>query len=115
MDLQGKSIPEITVKSFVLGVVLAIVLAAANGYLGLFAGMTVSASIPAAVVSMAVLRLFRRSTILKNNMVQTVASAGGPSGLAAGQRPRNTTIGLAGERAREGENRRKLGAPSDLV
>jgi uncharacterized oligopeptide transporter (OPT) family protein len=82
MDLQEKSIPEITVKSFVLGVVLAIILAAANGYLGLFAGMTVSASIPAAVVSMAVLKLFRRSTILENNMVQTVASSG--EALAAG-------------------------------
>jgi uncharacterized oligopeptide transporter (OPT) family protein len=82
MDSQERSLPEITVKAVVLGVVLAIVLAAANGYLGLFAGMTVSASIPAAVVSMAVLRLFRRSTILENNMVQTVASSG--EALAAG-------------------------------
>jgi len=82
MNLQGKSIPEITVKAVVLGVVLAVVLGAANAYLGLFAGMTVSASIPAAVVSMAVLRLFRHSTILENNMVQTVASSG--EALAAG-------------------------------
>jgi uncharacterized oligopeptide transporter (OPT) family protein len=82
MDSKASSIPEITVKAVVLGVVLAIVLAAANGYLGLFAGMTVSASIPAAVVSMAVLRLFRRSTILENNMVQTIASSG--EALAAG-------------------------------
>ena len=82
MDSQERSLPEITVKAVVLGVVLAIVLAAANGYLGLFAGMTVSASIPAAVVSMAVLKLFRRSTILENNMVQTVASSG--EALAAG-------------------------------
>jgi uncharacterized oligopeptide transporter (OPT) family protein len=82
MDSQERSLPEITVKAVVLGVVLAIVLAAANGYLGLFAGMTVSASIPAAVVSMAVLRLFRGSTILENNMVQTVASSG--EALAAG-------------------------------
>ena len=65
-----------------MGVVLAVILAAANAYLGLFAGMTVSASIPAAVVSMAVLKLFRRSNILENNMVQTIASSG--EALAAG-------------------------------
>lgn len=58
------------------------VLAGANAYLGLFAGMTISASIPAAVVSMGVLRLFRRSNILENNIVQTAASAG--ESLAAG-------------------------------
>ncbi|UCG59849.1 MAG: oligopeptide transporter, OPT family, partial [Phycisphaerales bacterium] len=61
---------------------LSAVLAAANAYLGLFAGMTVSASIPAAVVSMGVLRLFKRSNILENNIVQTAASAG--ESLAAG-------------------------------
>ena len=58
------------------------ILAGANAYLGLFAGMTVSASIPAAVISMGVLRLFRRSNILENNIVQTAASAG--ESLAAG-------------------------------
>ena len=52
------------------------VLAAANAYIGLLVGLTVSASIPAAAVSMGVLRLFKRSTILENNMVQTAASAG---------------------------------------
>ncbi len=82
MDLEGRSLPEITVKAFILGVVLSVVLAGANAYLGLFAGMTVSASIPAAVVSMGVLRLFRRSNILENNIVQTAASAG--ESLAAG-------------------------------
>ncbi|MHC4689853.1 MAG: OPT family oligopeptide transporter [Planctomycetota bacterium] len=71
-----------TIKAVVLGVVLSVVLAGANAYLGLFAGMTVSASIPAAVVSMGVLRLFRRSNILENNIVQTAASAG--ESLAAG-------------------------------
>ncbi len=75
-------LPEITLKAFILGVVLAVVLAGANAYLGLFAGMTVSASIPAAVISMGVLRLFRRSNILENNIVQTCASAG--ESLAAG-------------------------------
>lgn len=76
------SLPEITVKAVILGVVLSAVLAGANAYLGLLAGMTVSASIPAAVISMAVLRMFRRSNILENNIVQTAASAG--ESLAAG-------------------------------
>jgi len=82
MNLQERSLPEITVKAFILGIVLSMILAAANAYLGLFAGMTVSASIPAAVVSMGVLRLFRKSNILENNIVQTAASAG--ESLAAG-------------------------------
>ncbi|MHC4757233.1 MAG: OPT family oligopeptide transporter [Planctomycetota bacterium] len=82
MDLNNRSLPEITLKAVLLGVILSIVLAGANAYLGLFAGMTVSASIPAAVVSMGVLRLFRRSNILENNIVQTAASAG--ESLAAG-------------------------------
>jgi putative OPT family oligopeptide transporter len=76
------SLPELTAKALVLGIVLSMVLAGANAYLGLFAGLTVSASIPAAVISMAVLRLFRQSNILENNLVQTAASAG--ESLAAG-------------------------------
>lgn len=76
------SLPEITGKAIVLGILLSVILAGANAYLGLFAGMTVSASIPAAVMSMAVLRLFRRSNILENNLVQTAASAG--ESVAAG-------------------------------
>ena len=79
---SNQSLPEITVKAFILGVLLSVILSAANAYLGLFAGMTVSASIPAAVVSMGVLRLFRKSNILENNIVQTAASAG--ESLAAG-------------------------------
>ncbi len=75
-------LPEITAKAVALSVALSIILAGANAYLGLFAGMTVSASIPAAVVSLAVLRLFRKSNILENNIVQTAASAG--EALAAG-------------------------------
>ena len=74
--------PQLTFKAIVLGIVLAVVLAGANAYLGLFAGMTVSASIPAAVISMGILRLFRNSNILENNIVQTAASAG--ESLAAG-------------------------------
>ncbi len=67
---------QLTARAIVLGVFLSIILAGANAYLGLFAGMTVSASIPAAVISMAVLKLFRDSNILENNIVQTAASAG---------------------------------------
>ncbi len=82
MDSKEKSLAEITVKAVVLGVLLSMILAAANAYLGLFAGMTVSASIPAAVISMGVLRLFKKHNILENNIVQTAASAG--ESLAAG-------------------------------
>lgn len=76
------TLKEITAKALLLGVILSVLLAAANAYLGLFAGLTVSASIPAAVISMAVLRFFRQSNILENNIVQTAASAG--ESLAAG-------------------------------
>ena len=75
-------LPEITVKAVILGILLSVIMAGANAYLGLFAGMTVSASIPAAVISMGVLKMFRRSNILENNIVQTCASAG--EALAAG-------------------------------
>ena len=67
---------QLTLKAVLLGMLLAVILAGANAYLGLFAGMTVSASIPAAVISMGLLRLFRNSNILENNIVQTAASAG---------------------------------------
>lgn len=73
--------PELTVRALVLGASLAALLSAANAYLGLFAGLTVSASIPAAVMSMAILRGFGGS-ILENNVVQTSASAG--EAVAAG-------------------------------
>jgi putative OPT family oligopeptide transporter len=75
-------LPQLTVKAVVLGILLSMILAGANAYLGLFAGMTVSASIPAAVISMGVLRLFKNSNILENNIVQTSASAG--ESIAAG-------------------------------
>jgi putative OPT family oligopeptide transporter len=74
--------PQLTAKATILGLVLAVLLAGANAYLGMFAGLTVSAAIPAAVISMAVLRLWRNSNILENNMVQTIASAG--EAIAAG-------------------------------
>jgi len=75
-------LPQITFKAVVLGFLLSAILAGANAYLGLKVGMTVSASIPAAVISMAVLKLFKESNILENNIVQTAASAG--ESLAAG-------------------------------
>ena len=78
----GTRLPEITLKAVMLGALLSVVLSAANAYFGLFAGLTVSASIPAAVISMAFLKMFRNSNILENNLVQTAASAG--ESLAAG-------------------------------
>lgn len=72
----SKNIPEVTIKSVLLGIILAILLAGSNAYLGLKMGQTLSASIPAAVISMSILRLFRNSTILENNIAQTIASAG---------------------------------------
>lgn len=68
--------PEITFRAIVLGVILTVVLAAANAFLGLKVGTTVSASIPAAVISMGILRLFKNSNILENTMVQIMASVG---------------------------------------
>jgi len=76
------STAELTVRAIVLGIVLSILLGAANAYLGLKVGMTVSASIPAAVVSMGILSVLGRHTALENNLVQTAASAG--ESLAAG-------------------------------
>ncbi len=69
-------LPEITFRGFLLGIVLTIILAAANAYLGLKVGQTVSASIPAAIIAMSVLRFFRNSNVLENTMVQTMASVG---------------------------------------
>lgn len=73
---------ELSVRAVLLGTGLALLLGAANAYLGLKVGMTVSASIPAAVISFAVLRWFRNANILENNLIQTAASAG--ESLAAG-------------------------------
>ena len=78
-----KVVPEFTVVSVVLGALLAIVFGGANAYLGLRVGMTVSASIPAAVISMGIMRkIIKRDSILENNMVQTIGSVG--ESLAAG-------------------------------
>ncbi|MBR2107003.1 MAG: oligopeptide transporter, OPT family, partial [Treponema sp.] len=78
-----KVVPELTVTSIIIGLILAVVFGAANAYLGLRVGMTISASIPAAVISMGIIRvIMRRNSILENNMVQTIGSAG--ESLAAG-------------------------------
>ncbi len=78
-----KITPEFTVTSIVMGIILAIVFGAANAYLGLRVGMTVSASIPAALISMGVIRvIMKKNSILESNMVQTIGSAG--ESLAAG-------------------------------
>lgn len=78
-----KVVPELTITSVIIGVLLAIIFGGANAYIGLRVGMTVSASIPAAVISMGVIRvLLKRDSILENNMVQTIGSAG--ESLAAG-------------------------------
>jgi len=69
-------LPEITLRVLVLGTILTIILAAANAYLGLKVGQTISASIPAAIISMSILRFFRDANVLENTMVQTMASVG---------------------------------------
>ena len=79
---SGTAPREFTARGLLLGSFLAILLGAANAYLGLYAGMTVSASIPAAVISMAVLRALGNATEVENNVVQTIASAG--EAVAAG-------------------------------
>ena len=79
----SKITPELTITSVIMGVILAVIFGAANAYLGLRVGMTVSASIPAAVISMGVIRvLMRKNSILESNIVQTIGSAG--ESLAAG-------------------------------
>jgi putative OPT family oligopeptide transporter len=75
--------PELTLTAILIGIVLAIVFGAANAYLGLIIGMTISASIPAAVISMSIIRgMLRRNSILENNIAQTMTTAG--EALASG-------------------------------
>ncbi len=78
-----KTVPEFTATSVILGILLAVLFGGANAYLGLRVGMTVSASIPAAVISMGVIRvILKKDSVLENNMVQTIGSAG--ESVAAG-------------------------------
>ena len=71
------SLPELTVRGMLLGAIITLIFTASNVYLGLKVGLTFSSSIPAAVISMAILRFFKDSNVLENNMVQTQASAAG--------------------------------------
>ncbi len=73
----GGSWPELTIRGIILGGLITLLFTAANVYLGLKAGLTFATSIPAAVISMAVLRFFRNANILENNIVQTIASSAG--------------------------------------
>src|SRR4051812_27614975 len=76
-ELDEKRRPELTIRGLIVGVIITLVFTAANVYFGLKAGLTFSTSIPAAVISMALLRAFRDATVQENNIVQTVASAAG--------------------------------------
>ena len=76
MNARSTAPPQLSPRAIILAIVLAMILAAANTYLGLFAGLTIASAIPAAVVSMAVLRVLGNSGILENNIVSTGASAG---------------------------------------
>ena len=73
----GENIKELTLRGIILGALITVVFTAANVYLGLKIGLTFATSIPAAVISMAVLKFFSDSTIQENNIVQTIASAAG--------------------------------------
>ncbi|EAK0681836.1 oligopeptide transporter, OPT family [Campylobacter jejuni] len=77
MMYKKQNLPELTLRGLILGSILTIIFTASNVYLGLKVGFTFSSSIPAVVISMAVLSLFKTSNILENNMVQTQASAAG--------------------------------------
>src|SRR6201995_2458506 len=75
--MNERTRPELTVRGLIVGIVITLVFTGANVYFGLKAGLTFSTSIPAAVISMAILRSFRNATVQENNIVQTVASAAG--------------------------------------
>ena len=77
MSVEGKRVAELTLRGIILGVLITFVFTAANVYIGLKVGLTFATSIPAAVISMVVLSAFKNSSILENNIVQTVASAAG--------------------------------------
>jgi len=76
-EIDERRRPELTIRGLIVGVIITLVFTAANVYFGLKAGLTFSTSIPAAVISMAILRYFKNATVQENNIVQTVASAAG--------------------------------------
>src|SRR5512147_3219224 len=73
----GENIKELTIRGIILGALITVLFTAANVYAGLKVGLTFATSIPAAVISMAILRFFKNANILENNIVQTIASAAG--------------------------------------
>ena len=73
---ESQPATQLSVRAIILAILLAVILSAANAYLGLFAGLTIASAIPAAVISMAVLRVLGNAGILENNIVSTGASAG---------------------------------------
>ncbi|HET7676113.1 MAG TPA: OPT/YSL family transporter, partial [Gammaproteobacteria bacterium] len=77
--MNGPAMPlnELTIRGLIIGIVITVVFTAANVYFGLKAGLTFSTSIPAAVISMAILSAMKNATMQENNIVQTVASAAG--------------------------------------
>src|SRR5947208_14202982 len=75
--MRGSMSAELTIRGLIIGVIITLVFTAANVYFGLKAGLTFSTSIPAAVISMALLRGFSDATVQENNILQTVASAAG--------------------------------------
>ena len=77
MASRAGELRELTLRGIILGALLTVLFTAANVYMGLRAGLTFATSIPAAVISMAVLKAFRDSTIQENNIVQTIASSAG--------------------------------------
>src|ERR1700755_2300615 len=77
MSAARTTVKEITLRGLLLGIAITLVFTAANVYLGLKVGLTFATSIPAAVISMAILRFFKNANILENNIVQTIASAAG--------------------------------------
>ncbi len=103
----SKVTPEFTLTSIIMGIILAVVFGAANAYLGLRVGMTVSASIPAAVIAMGVIRvIMRKNSILESNIVQTIGSAG--ESLAAGAIFTLPTLFLWATEGVEGMNKPSL-------
>ena len=77
IDIRMNNRAELTIRGLIIGIIITLVFTAANVYFGLKAGLTFSTSIPAAVISMAILRGFKDATVQENNIVQTVASAAG--------------------------------------
>src|SRR3569832_1286115 len=86
-DLSRASPAELTLRGIILGGLITVLFTAANVYLGLKVGLTFATSIPAAVITMAILRFFKDANILENNIVQTGAGAAGARAAGGGGRP----------------------------